>query len=152
MRLLHNIESLFRKAHDRSLFEIFSGDFIISKLYGLELHRIKESFARFGNRIKVEGFVLIIMRLYPFQLDEVPYVINGLRELGEELAIDGLVTFEQFVAYYMNYGELETDNKEGDISYTVRESKFQDALFRRQEIQKAIHCKSIQKLAVMEEN
>lgn len=92
------------------------------------------------------------MRLYPFQLDEVPYVINGLRELGEELAIDGLVTFEQFVAYYMNYGELETDNKEGDISYTVRESKFQDALFRRQEIQKAIHCKSIQKLAVMEEN
>lgn len=32
-------------------------------------------------------------------------MINGLRELAEKIAQDGIITFESFVSYYMSCGE-----------------------------------------------
>lgn len=79
------------------MIEIFNSDFIMSKLYGLEIHKIKEYFTKFGNKIKVGGFILIIMKLIQFSLDEVVYLINGLRELGEEIAVENILTFDSFI-------------------------------------------------------
>jgi hypothetical protein len=42
---------------------MFNSEYILSKLYGLELHKIKEFFIRFGNKIKIAGFVLMLIKL-----------------------------------------------------------------------------------------
>ncbi len=42
---------------------MFNTDYILSKLYGLELHKIKEFFVKYGNKIKIAGFVLLLLKL-----------------------------------------------------------------------------------------
>ncbi|CAD8068695.1 unnamed protein product [Paramecium primaurelia] len=148
----HFQQTIHKKAHEKLLVEMFNTDYILSKLYGLELHKIKEYFVKFGNRIKISGFVLLLLKLIQFQLDEVPYMINGLRELAEKIAQNGIITFEQFVAYYMSCSENDEQDNIQHAYYKITESKSQDTMYHKHEIQKAIYTKSIQKIALLEEN
>ena len=73
----------------------------MSKLYGLELHKIRDCFAKYGNKLIPNNFILLIMKLISFELDEVPFIINGLRELANSIEKDGYISFENFITYYM---------------------------------------------------
>ena len=95
------LDTLNKKEHDKLLIEQFDSQFIMSKLYGLELHKIRDCFTKFGNKLILNNFILLIMKLISFELDEVPFIINGLRELAISIEKDGYISFENFITYYM---------------------------------------------------
>ncbi len=62
---------------------MYNHDYVISKLYGFELHKLKEYFAKTKDFINKEVFCLALFKLLKCTIEEAPFVFNGIRELYE---------------------------------------------------------------------
>lgn len=61
--------------------DIYNEEFIVNKLYGLELHKLKEFFMKAEDYINEKLFVVVTFKLLHCTPEEAPYILNGLREL-----------------------------------------------------------------------
>lgn len=59
--------------------DIYNEEFIASKLYGLELHKLKEFFIKADDYINEKVFIVMTFKILSCQAEESPFVLNGVR-------------------------------------------------------------------------
>jgi hypothetical protein len=67
--------------HGRYYVDVMDMEFVSSKLYGLELHKLKEFFARGHDLINMEVMMISMLILLKTAVDEAPFMLNAIREI-----------------------------------------------------------------------
>ncbi|CAD8098224.1 unnamed protein product [Paramecium sonneborni] len=130
-------QTIHKKAHERLLVEMFNTDYIFSKLFGLELHKIKEYFVKCGKKRKFSGFELLLLKLIQFQLEEVDNQ-QKIQLKMEQSHLNNLSHIKIHVLKMMNKTItcLLQNNRKQKLRHYVSQT----------------YKKSIQKIAQLEEN
>lgn len=79
------VETIDKNEHGTSCVLIYGTEFISSKLYGLELHKLREFFAKGDDYLSREVFVVMMFKLLECKPEESPYILNGVRDLFEKI-------------------------------------------------------------------
>jgi hypothetical protein len=94
-----------RKELDELLMDIYHPNEITKLFFNNEIEETKQLFRKFASGVRIDIFVLILLKVLDINIDHGPYLMNGAREMFETI-INGTsktrIKFVDFINYYVN--------------------------------------------------